>query len=100
MRASLLVVTFAALFAGLVLCAACDDGSDAPDDACRPLDTVCRGRAIMICHADPDWLRKGKTVYVLEEAESCDDDSVLGAARCVETKTSTGGVDAECEYED
>lgn len=54
----------------------------------------------MLCHADPDWLRKGKTVYVLEEAESCDDDSVLGAASCVETKTSTGRVDAECEYED
>lgn len=54
----------------------------------------------MLCHADPDWLRKGKTVYVLEEAESCDDDSMLGAASCVETKTSTGRVDAECEYKD
>lgn len=94
MRAFLAAMTFGAALGGLVLCAACDSGSNAPDDECRPLDTVCRGRAIMLCHADPDWLRKGKTVYVLEEAESCDDDS-----SCVETKTSTGRVDAECEYE-
>lgn len=54
----------------------------------------------MICHPDIEWQRKGKTVYVLEEAETCDDDEVLGASSCVETKTSTGRIDAECTYED
>lgn len=54
----------------------------------------------MICHPDIEWLRKGKTVYVLEEVDTCDDDDVLGASRCVETKTSTGRIDAECSYED
>ena len=75
------------------------------EDSCSALlaiavATLRMMNADLLCHADPDWLRKGKTVYVLEEAESCDDDSVLGAASCVETKTSTGRVDAECEYED
>lgn len=98
MRAVLAAARLGATFGALILCAC--GSSNAPEDECRPLDTICRGRAIMICHPDIEWQRKGKTVYVLEEAETCDDDEVLGASSCVETKTSTGRIDAECTYED
>lgn len=89
--------TTATLLGAMTFCA-CDGGGKAPDDECRPLDTRCYGQAIMFCHADPEYLRHGKTVYVLEEAAECEDDPVLGPASCVETKTSTGRIDAECEY--
>ena len=68
------------------------------EDDCRPLDTRCDGKAILTCHPDLDLLAQHHVVYVLDEADTCEDDEILGEGRCVETRTSTGRIEAECTW--
>jgi hypothetical protein len=84
--------------ATLALAPACASGGVGTHE-CRPLDIVCMGKSIMFCHADPELLRQGHTVYVLEEADVCEDDAFFGQGRCVETSLPGGRIEAECVFD-